>query len=333
MIVILHRLSWQNDSLREGAEEFLSNVSSTRAVIQQLNFLGFYPNIKIDVENVVFQEIGDPTNALMTMEALEFSMPFSHYVFNKKTLENISIKNFQTEGGFPFDKALLLKAVNLKTSKEEAAGAIFEFNGEYGGDTFKGFMPLMSVPYKPGRPLYKLGQDVPFEFISDSFSVFTTLHAGKKQTTLNDFRFVRDGQDVLSGSVILKGKKGMHIAADLKSGESIFQINSETATHEDNTSMNISIVSDAITVRDLEQVVTAFKGVTGFLYDDLSIFTEADLSIDFDLKSLSCANGSAGYKGAIVQGQIKAMNDLTESHPCTTYLNEFLQINDTVNEG
>ena len=303
MLFFLAKIGGQHNQLREGAEQFLSESTGTRALIGELKYLGFFPDIRAEISDVVFQERGDPTNIVMTMSSLDFSLPFIQYLLNKKTAEKFSIKGIDAEEGLFTPSAFQIK--NLSIVNELNKDSYLSFTGRYADKLIEGEADLSSEVYKTGRTLYRLPKIVPVSISINGIDIHGNISKNKKGTAVSDLIVLNGDVQIITGALQVDfHKKEVFLSGDIKFGVSDF-------------SPEVKIKSEEGRRLNIEGVIRSRHRDC----EDLKMFDFLEERLQFLMKGLK------------IEGYIRE-EGLTEPHPCAKYFEaSFIEKNNQANDN
>lgn len=338
MFFIMANISGQNPQLRDGAEQFLSKATKSRAVIGELKYLGFVPDIRVEMEAINFQTPGDPTDISMTVGQIEFSLPFMHYILNKKTAEKITLTDLKARAGFITPKALEVNEITIVN--DPMTGAYIGLTGQYGDSPYDGRIELVPLPLGEARTVYKLPKETPVQFSTDIFDFNAILSGHGHGSYLRDITLTHDDGTIVQGELTLT------VEDEQTSFEGTFEINSEElninmATSKDDEEVvhvNANLSTEVIDVKNLRAFESVLYDVTAFLLHDPEnkrpFAIEGTLGID--LGSVNCAGEAlSGFQANIEMNRPAHENfllwenlplsdlGLTETGPCATYLKDY----------
>lgn len=234
VLFFLSKIGGQNDQLREGAEQFLSQATQTRAVIGELRYMGFFPDIRIEISDVIFQQPGDPTNVVMTVESFDFSIPFGQYVLSRKTAEKFSLRGVKAKAGAFTPAPLDIDRVEII----DAAGQepYLSLEAQYAGKPISGSLSLSRRALKNGKAVYKFPDAAPLQITAAGATLQSILRPARKGFEATDIRLTVGKQALLQGAASFSfARDKTHIKSALTppSGESVFD--ADLTVHSENS--------------------------------------------------------------------------------------------------
>ncbi|MCB9988382.1 MAG: AsmA family protein [Rhodospirillales bacterium] len=134
---VLSVIGSDNPALKEGLEKYLTGATGMEARIGKLNYMGFFPDLELDVEDVDFLNKEKGT-AEIKIDSLLFSMRFWDMFVSRQRYETIEIKGARLAPGIMTAKGITLDFMGLRMQGEgDNARPVFDFNGRYGNDEQK----------------------------------------------------------------------------------------------------------------------------------------------------------------------------------------------------
>lgn len=341
LLLIIANLSGQNPQLREGAEQFLSRITNSRAVIGKLEYLGFIPDIRIDIKDVSFQTQGDPTDTPMKMEHLTFSLPTTHYLLNKKTIETISATNVEARAGFITPKSLAIENANIADNKLTAPH--LQVEGKYGGEEFSARIELLPVLFKEGRMVYRLADVTPVFFQTELFDITAELESVKHGSRFKNIVLVhKEAGEVTADITLTYSDEGALVYGTVSKGHSSAEISLDVSQDDEETALSMSgdVQSDAMDAQDFVAIDTAISGLMAFFAHDQGgqRFFDVNGKLDIHVQEMKCGENSTGpiRFGLDVDdtgGKNTSLWDtdaftqagLTGDSPCAKYFEDYLK--------
>lgn len=294
VLMILANIGGQNEQLKEGAESFLSKITNSRALIGELTYLGFLPSMRLDAKNIIFQEIGDPTHNVMTIEGFEISMPFHHYVLNKQTFEQITLSNLKSEAGFLTPKALTIQSVFITEDAHQhsALRAI----GTYGMQDFIFEAQLETAAAGEGKQVYKVQKVTPLFLDIGNTSIAANLTAHDEGTSLQDIHIFRDNVLILEGIIDIFLEDEKRIAGELARNQSAFTINLDFSKPKEESGPAITgtVKSKHADWQDMDYMLDTLDQYIRFFLTDQNgaLISGLTTDIDLDIETLDCGDNT-----------------------------------------
>jgi len=202
MIAALKLVERYPDPLKEGFENYLSDLTATDTTIGILNKAAFYPNVDIRVEDMKMHR-GDNA-AIIDMEAdiVNVSVPLSGIFIRQGKLNLLNIKNFKSAPNFLTPAELLIKSAEIveKTGPEQY-GAFVVASGLYGQKEF-----LLEVEIQKGKKYYIIPDSVSFSLSLGEYQLNaatsqkngnilltnTTFEKGDKKSSIKEYIFIEN---------------------------------------------------------------------------------------------------------------------------------------------
>jgi hypothetical protein len=323
ILFVIAKVGGNSEPLREGVEEFLSQISGTRVVVGTLNYMGFVPDVRVDVKDVTFQELGDPTHVIATTESIRFSKPFIDHLLSKDTFEAFSIVGVHAEAGFITPETLNIDYFQVEDSGD--VGARLVGQGDIGDTPVSLTVDIDKMPHRDIRTIYKIKEISRPIFTMGDFTLtgnFTALNPG---TQMNKVSLSLGGEEIGHGQGTFRAKNNKpNFEGTAYIGKSDFSI--AIKTNEYGT-MHISVQSEDFYQEDLERLQALQKKLHLLPLDYLWKQYVVDGAIE--ITQYHWENSVfEDMKGRIIQSdqqvEIGLVCDetLTEQGPCATYLLE-----------
>ncbi len=109
----LKLLERQPELLREGIENYLSEITALSARVEQTGHIKFYPSFDMSLSRISFYDISDPDFFPMTIELMEIKMPFLSILLNARNFESVNVQGLKAKPGIIFPKALEVKEAGI----------------------------------------------------------------------------------------------------------------------------------------------------------------------------------------------------------------------------
>lgn len=292
MLLVLANLNGQNPQLREGAEQFLSNITAKRAVIGEMVYLGFIPDIRIEIKNVDFQTAGDPTDVPMQLGSLDFAIPLMHYILNKKTIEKLSVTKLEAKAGALLPKSITLR--NMGIIDDMLSEPFVSIDGKYGEDNFNGRVNLVSQVHKQDRTVYRLPDVTPLLFETPDFTILTSLQGIKKGSHLKDLIIKDDSDREINADLQIKHiANGNKLAGTLAYEQSTFDIDIDI-TREEEAPLRVTgkISASDVAEQDIRVIDEILSDMSTFFMtgEDGARFFALETDIQVNIAQITCGD-------------------------------------------
>lgn len=132
IFAILSSLGGNSETLKEAAEEFLSQRFGGQARIETLNQMTFYPYMGIDFENAVVYR-GDESNPIVRAEKVSIAMGFWDVTFGTGKIKTLNVQGLRAVPGAMFRKGLTIDRLAIIDEGDEA---FLRSNGKIGATAY-----------------------------------------------------------------------------------------------------------------------------------------------------------------------------------------------------
>lgn len=119
IFAILSSLGGNSDTLKQAAEEFLSQRFAGQARIETLNQMTFYPYMGIDFENAQIYR-GDDSSPVVSAEKVSIAMGFWDVTFGTGKVKTLNVQNLRALPGSMFRKGLTIDRFAIIDEGDEA---------------------------------------------------------------------------------------------------------------------------------------------------------------------------------------------------------------------
>lgn len=236
---VIAKIGGSSTPLREGVEEFISQISGTRVVIEELDYMGFIPDVRIEIKNVTFQEIGDPTHIMGTMEEFRFSKPFIDHILNRHTVEKLNLKNLEAEAGFITKSPLKIETIKILDEEGQETPKVF-LSGLFHTTPFSFEMDIAKKPHRDIRTLYMLRPTTAPVFSLGELEITGNLTSLNPGTDIKNLTIQKGNTIVMEGAgTLLANSRNMNFDGAFTTGQS--QINLTLhSTREEKSKMRVT---------------------------------------------------------------------------------------------
>lgn len=119
------------DPLRQGIEQYLSQISGQHVGIDELSYASFLPDIDFRMKNVIFRAPEDDQGISARIEKLAFAMPFWSMMTGRTTLRALYLSEVHAKEGLWTPYALSI--TTLEIIDDESAPPALQADGRYDG--------------------------------------------------------------------------------------------------------------------------------------------------------------------------------------------------------
>lgn len=219
-ICILAVSGGNNDNLRKGLEQFLSDYTGRDAVIETLENAAFYPDLVMDVRNIALRRTANTPTADIRIDALDIRMRFWDAIFSRGFLSGFSMKGLSVDSSPVLPGSLAIEKAEIVT---ENGAAFLTGTGTYN------HLPLsfrfgLEMIATSSAALYRLGPSSPVKFSVGSLEISATL-----RPVPGTRGFIAENLEITekSGRVLAKGEASFtngEVTLSATGGKTIFSV-------------------------------------------------------------------------------------------------------------
>lgn len=176
-ICILAVSGGNNDNLRKGLEQFLSDYTGRDATIETLENAEFYPDLLMDVRNIAFRRTANTPEPDIRIDALNIRMQFWDAIFSRGFLSGFSMKGLSVEPSPVLPGALTIKTAEIVM---ENGAAFLAGTGSYNHLPLS-FRAGLEATQTSHATLYRLGDSSPVTLSIGSLDLAATLRPVPKE--------------------------------------------------------------------------------------------------------------------------------------------------------
>ncbi len=287
VFTMLARLGGNSDVLKGAIEDFMSDATGLKTQVGTLHRMTFFPNMSIDVQNVLMVKEGSGTLPI-SIRSAKISMGFFDVMLGKSTLRGAEIMDIRIPEGIFSQKAYSFEYIS--TIEEEGVGAFLEAKGKINTNPLLARLKLVSK----GRP------QSPRYLIPDNTSLALSLSDLKLSGDIS--KKPRGGSDVSNLRLSYKDKKVLEGTMAFKRNETKWLLQADLTLEEGKTRLSPDleldftqglkasgkITSASLELSDfssgnlfLQSVNSAFDilggGNEGYAFDDKDIHFDLDI--------------------------------------------------------
>lgn len=205
---VLSALGGSSETLKNGAQDFLSGLTGMESMIGDFREVTFFPYASANVGDIAWRREGADSPA-MSIRSMKVAMGFWDIMFSKRRIFIFDLEGIHIDEGVYFPRAAdVEKMVMEETDPEERRGRLYA-SGKYGGDDFE-MEFSMDTGTRGNRTYFKRPQS------GSTFTLsFPLFHAAGKVTFSRGWKFefseFHAGEQKLSGFFLIS-----------KDGDSLF---------------------------------------------------------------------------------------------------------------
>lgn len=152
-LIILEQLGGKSESLRRGAEDYLSQQSGKQAEIGRFTYMGFYPDLRVDIGDIAFRD-RETSDVVATIGSIQFSMRFWDMFFGRGQLETVNFENMDIGAIVHTPLPLRIHSLAIVEKGPQDKPALVS-SGAYGGNDFSFYMELIRLPGSNGHAAFR----------------------------------------------------------------------------------------------------------------------------------------------------------------------------------
>lgn len=191
------------DPLREGFEEYLTNLSGANATIGKLEKITFIPNFTIDLSDVTMHDKSNAAVIGVEIEKLYASAPFWSVMIGGGHIIDLQLRNLKAMAGQMTPQEIHLETVNIEDKEgPNQYGSFLIVSGTYGGSNL-----LLEAEIKKLKKGYDFGDEIPFSITVGESRLSATLVQGWSKLSLISAVFEKgDKKSLAQDYVFVKSK-------------------------------------------------------------------------------------------------------------------------------
>lgn len=230
LISALTLVGGSSPPLKQGIEQYFSEVTNLRARIGALEKVTFYPNISLHVKDVAFHPLKGPLEknekTPITLKELHISMPFWRYVLGMRYIETLAVSELivrdKTLIPAPFSiESIAIKEKETSQNGKHQSHAIVK--GVYNDRPLSVSLDLEKKDIKRGRAFYRKPKDSIFQAELGDLKFSANINQPHGSKTVFENISFQSGEDTLSGFLKISGSSKIKITSDLMFGSSNLQ--------------------------------------------------------------------------------------------------------------
>lgn len=207
-ICILAVSGGNNDNLRRGLEQFLTDYTGMSAIIDTLENAEFYPDLVMDVREVSLRQTPNTPDPGVTIGAIDVRMRFWDALLSRGLFWSFVMKDFHARPAAFLPGDLAIKTLEIVPQDAQHPVAALVLTGSYNGFPLSFQASLETVPVKRGL-LYRLDDRSAIHLSIGTLDLSATLHpvSGKRGFSAENLE-IRDhgaGQKGESGRLLAQG--------------------------------------------------------------------------------------------------------------------------------
>ena len=226
ILTVLANMGGSNETLHEGVRGFMSELVGKRPVsLGKLNYMGFFPTVRLDAEDIGVYAKAEDDVALMHLGKIRLSMPFLDVATKTPRITEFYVEDLNAIKGVLMPHEFSLEKMFIDYD-QEGAEATLRANGKIGLQTWS-FEADLEVHTGINRTSYILAPQARFAFDLADFHIKGVYdHASSSHFKIKDFE-IHSGDKVINGDISISALsdnmmklKGM---LSLQNGQSILE--------------------------------------------------------------------------------------------------------------
>lgn len=191
MIGALKLVERYPNPLREGFEEYLTNISGANATITHLDKITFFPNIEIFLRDLTMHNKFNAALIEMEVESVHMSAPFWSMLMSGNRINDIAITNLQANKGRITPLPIALETVRIEDKNgPEQYGSFLIVSGIYDGKKLS-----FEAEIEKHKAGYIIPKSVPFSLTVGRSTLNASLVKGFSSLNLRDAVFSQRGKN------------------------------------------------------------------------------------------------------------------------------------------
>ncbi len=174
-ICILAVSGGNNDNLRRGLEQFLTDYTGMSAIIDTLENAEFYPDLVMDVREVSLRQTPNTPDPGVTIGAIDVRMRFWDALLSRGLFWSFVMKDFHARPAAFLPGDLEIKTLEIVPKDAQHPVAALALTGVYNGLPLSFQASLETVPVKRGM-LYRLEDRSAIRLSIGTLDLSATLH-------------------------------------------------------------------------------------------------------------------------------------------------------------
>lgn len=307
-LMVLSRIGGSSDTLRSGLEGYLNDATGLTAHIGKLIDARFYPEQKVDVENVsLYESAGGGGSSVVTVGKASIATGFWSNMSGRTGYRVMDLRNARIAPGVLLPQELRIERAGIQA--DDPAKPLFVIRGEYGGKPVDGTVLLSSKKTRSGKVEYRLADQAPFEFTMGPVAGEGVLDLATGQGLVAKFETLKigDAQTITGTIAFLQQLSSKTFKGSFLYGDSKASFDLKLAARNDTVTMTGMVTFDALDVDSM----LGKRGITN-LVQTLRVFVlgaaEAkdrekrpydmrlmDVDVNIVIKSLLAGGQSMGH--------------------------------------
>jgi len=182
LIISMKMVVRHPESLRVGLEDYFSKATNTRASINVIDKIVFYPQMDIRISDLSLHANSNAAKVYLKADHLEVSSPFWSLITPVKRLDHLLMTGLSFEEGFVVDHPMYIERLEIvEKDGPDQHGAFIEGVGTYDGQEM-----TLDVAIEKVKGRYKLPNEMPFSLVIGDVSVSATFVRNFAEQYLNN---------------------------------------------------------------------------------------------------------------------------------------------------
>ena len=204
LIVSLKLVVRHPESLRVGLEDYFSKATNSRASINAIDKIIFYPKMDIRLSDLSLHANSNAAKIYLEIETLEVSSPFWSLITPIKRFDHLLMTGASFEEGFVFNYPMFIERLEIiDKNGPDQHGSFLYATGTYADKEM-----ILEVGIEKIKERYKLPNQMPFSLVigdvslnamfvrnfSEQYFKNAVLKISDKQSEARDYDFFTDGE-------------------------------------------------------------------------------------------------------------------------------------------
>jgi len=190
MLVALKVVERYPVPLRQGFEQYLSNVTGTNATISELEEIKFFPHIVFKAKDLTFHNRANAARIDLEIEEINYEAPFFSAFMKTGKFNDFSLRNLTSLAGYISPKAIVIETIDIVNEGEGNEGeenkreSFILAKGKVGEELVQVKLDIEAQKYN-----YKLPNNIKFSLTVGEYSADTVLKRNLTSVTFDDLVF------------------------------------------------------------------------------------------------------------------------------------------------
>ncbi|MCK6418733.1 MAG: hypothetical protein L6Q57_07340 [Alphaproteobacteria bacterium] len=127
MFTVLAKVGGNSPALQDAAEGFIAEISAHRAVITTFKGLYFFPQVRLDFEDLSLYPPHGPQESALVLDRFQMSSDFNDVIFRTGRFRALNIEGLRANPGFIIPAAVDIEKTLIEEQKKENSPSVFYY--------------------------------------------------------------------------------------------------------------------------------------------------------------------------------------------------------------